>query len=315
VSLLDTQGEIVGKPIDLLQGTLDMLILKAVSLGPLHGYGVLLRIQQISGEQLEIQQGMVESEGFSNYNALESSLTKRISHGLQFLASYTWSKTLSTDPLNDNADAGASNSDRLVMQRSWGPVDFNHYHRVVVSYVYSLRSIAHHAAPARLLNGWNTSGVVTIQTGQPLSLTFTNSNNYADITTDYAEIVPGCALTMPGSVKSKLNNYFNTSCLANPPVIGSDGEATGFGNSKPGIVVGPGQHNFDLALAKRTPLPFLGEAGSLEFTTQFFNAFNTPQFANPQTSYASIGDLSGFGTISGTVANARIIQFGLKTTF
>jgi PadR family transcriptional regulator len=47
----------VAKQIDLLQGTLDMLILKAVSLGPLHGYGVLLRIQQISGEQLEIQQG------------------------------------------------------------------------------------------------------------------------------------------------------------------------------------------------------------------------------------------------------------------
>lgn len=47
----------MGKQIDLLQGTLDMLILKAVSLGPLHGYGVLLRIQQISGQQLEIQQG------------------------------------------------------------------------------------------------------------------------------------------------------------------------------------------------------------------------------------------------------------------
>ena len=42
---------------ELLQGTLDMLILKAVSLGPLHGYGVLLRIQQISGEELTIQQG------------------------------------------------------------------------------------------------------------------------------------------------------------------------------------------------------------------------------------------------------------------
>ena len=45
------------KPVDLMQGTLDMLILKAVSLGELHGYGVLLRIQQISGEQLVIQQG------------------------------------------------------------------------------------------------------------------------------------------------------------------------------------------------------------------------------------------------------------------
>lgn len=47
----------MGKHIDLLQGTLDMLILKAVSLGPLHGYGVLLRIQQISQDRLEIQQG------------------------------------------------------------------------------------------------------------------------------------------------------------------------------------------------------------------------------------------------------------------
>lgn len=45
------------KQLGLLQGTLDMLILKAVSLGPLHGYGVLLRIQQISNEHLEIQQG------------------------------------------------------------------------------------------------------------------------------------------------------------------------------------------------------------------------------------------------------------------
>jgi len=49
----------MAKHLDLLQGTLDMLILKAVSLGPLHGYGVLLRIQQISGDRLEIQQGLL----------------------------------------------------------------------------------------------------------------------------------------------------------------------------------------------------------------------------------------------------------------
>ena len=47
----------MAKPLDLLQGTLDMLILKAISLGPLHGYGILLRIQQISKDRLEIQQG------------------------------------------------------------------------------------------------------------------------------------------------------------------------------------------------------------------------------------------------------------------
>ena len=47
----------MGKQLELLQGTLDMLILKAISLGPLHGYGILLRIQQVSGNHLEIQQG------------------------------------------------------------------------------------------------------------------------------------------------------------------------------------------------------------------------------------------------------------------
>lgn len=45
------------KELDLLQGTLDMLILKAVSLGPLHGYGILLRIQQLAGQKIEVQQG------------------------------------------------------------------------------------------------------------------------------------------------------------------------------------------------------------------------------------------------------------------
>jgi len=55
--LLDRQGVAMSDQLDLMQGTLDMLILKAVSLGSLHGYGVLLRIQQISGDQLAILQG------------------------------------------------------------------------------------------------------------------------------------------------------------------------------------------------------------------------------------------------------------------
>src|SRR5271167_2318846 len=54
---LDVLGGGMAKPLDLLQGTLDLLILKAISLGPLHGYGILLRIQQISKDRLEIQQG------------------------------------------------------------------------------------------------------------------------------------------------------------------------------------------------------------------------------------------------------------------
>jgi transcriptional regulator len=47
----------MGHDVGLLPGTLDLLILKAVSLGPLHGFGVLLRIGQMSGGALEIEQG------------------------------------------------------------------------------------------------------------------------------------------------------------------------------------------------------------------------------------------------------------------
>ena len=52
---MSTQREL--SRVELLQGTLDMLILKAVSLGGLHGYGVLLRLQQLTGGRLQIQQG------------------------------------------------------------------------------------------------------------------------------------------------------------------------------------------------------------------------------------------------------------------
>ena len=47
----------MGKPIDLLQGTLDLLILKTLALEPMHGWGISQRIQQISQDALQVQQG------------------------------------------------------------------------------------------------------------------------------------------------------------------------------------------------------------------------------------------------------------------
>jgi PadR family transcriptional regulator, regulatory protein PadR len=83
----------MAKQVDLIQGTLDMLILKAVSLGSLHGYGVLLRIQQISGEQLLIQQGSLypalyrlEHEGAIKSEWGESENNRRAKY-------YTWTPT------------------------------------------------------------------------------------------------------------------------------------------------------------------------------------------------------------------------------
>jgi len=117
-----------------------------------------------------------------------------------------------------------------------------------------------------------------------------------------------------------LNGYLNRLCFSGLTatggaptwaVIEAGSTATNFGNSGPGIAFGPGQNNSDFAIIKRTPLRFLGESGNIEFRTEFFNAFNHPQFNNPNTSVSN----PAFGRITGTSVNPRIIQFGLKVNF
>jgi hypothetical protein len=95
------------------------------------------------------------------------------------------------------------------------------------------------------------------------------------------------------------------------PIIGSDGRATDFGNSGVGIIRGPDQRNFDIALVKRFDTRWPTESAKLEFRTEFFNAFNTPQFADPDTTVTN----TTFGRITATSVGPRIIQFSLKLNF
>jgi len=114
-----------------------------------------------------------------------------------------------------------------------------------------------------------------------------------------------------GPSSSKLNKYFNTACFTNPSVVGVDGIATAFGNSGTGIVDGPGQANLDLALSKTVPLNWPVERANLQFRAEFFNAFNHPQFADPDTNFAS----PTFGVISSTAVNPRVGQVALRFSF
>jgi hypothetical protein len=172
------------------------------------------------------------------------------------------------------------------------------------------------------------SGVTTIQSGQYLTLTGQNSFNVFGITNDRVELAPGCKgsqLAGSGSVESRLNNYFNGNCidrqdLTKPldvvngtntpvwPVIGADSVGTDFGNSPIGAVTGPGQNNYDISLQKTFAIR---EPMNVLFRAEFFNAFNHPQFANPDVSTAGVT----FGRILATTVNPRIVQFALKFNF
>ncbi|MBA3356450.1 MAG: TonB-dependent receptor [Pyrinomonadaceae bacterium] len=260
---------------------------------------------------------VIESAGMARYNGLEISLTKRFSQGLQFLTSYTFSKSLDTDGAATQATSGGGNTtgNQNDPKSRYGINNFDRTHRLVLSYVYELPGLKRLTGfPGKLLSGWSVSGVTVFQSGQALTITGTNANNVFGVTADRAQLAPGCTYSQivnSGSVTQNLNNYVNRSCFTAWPVIGADGRATDFGNSGVGIVRGPKQNNFDVALVKRTGIGWLREGANFEFRTEFFNAFNTPQFANPDTNFSS----ATFGQITSTSVNPRIIQFALKLNF
>ncbi len=258
----------------------------------------------------------MESEGSSWYNGLEASLTKRLARGVQFLASYTFSKTLDTDGADINSTA-ADNALTLGDQNSpaqrWGRTSIDRTHRFVFSTTWAL------PGPSRggigtMMRGWSLAAIATVQSGTALTIPFTNSKNAFGISEDRVQLSGTCSkgqLVTGGSVVSKLNAYFNASCFTTPPVIGSDGIATAFGNSATGLVDGPEQANLDLAASKAIALGWPHEHSSLQFRAEFFNSLNHPQFANPATNFSS----STFGVISSASVNPRIGQVALKYVF
>ena len=255
----------------------------------------------------------MESEGSSWYNGLEISLTKQLGHGLQFLASYTFSKTLDTDGSEVNG-VSAGNTLTLGDQNSpanrWGPSSIDRPQRFVFSATWTLPN-PQSAMPRALFGGWDLAAMVTIQSGTALTIAETNANNVFGISEDRAELSGRCSkaqLVTAGRLTSKLNNYFDRSCFTTPPVIGADGIGTGFGNSGTGIVIGPGQENVDLALSKTVAIDWLTEKSRLQFRAEFLNTLNHPQFANPDSNFSS----PTFGVITGTAVNPRVIQLALR---
>jgi hypothetical protein len=227
----------------------------------------------------------MESAGSSWYNGLEANLTKRLGHGLQFLASYTFSKTLDTDGANVNGTSAGTTltlGDQNSSRQRWGRADFNRSHRLVFSSIWTIAN--------------------------------TNATNVFGISQDRAQLSGTCStsqLVNGGTIQSKLNGYFDSACFTAPPIIGADGVGTAFGNSATGVVDGPGQANLDVALSKTTLLNWPVEGSSIQFRAEFFNALNHTQFGNPDSNFAS----PTFGAISNTSVSPRMGQIALKFMF
>jgi hypothetical protein len=261
-----------------------------------------------------------ETAGTTSYNGLQSSLTKRFSHGLQFLASYTWSKTLddlsNTTVSFDSGRGGRFPGDgNFSRRRAWGPADFDRKNRLVFSYVWDLPKIrGGNGVLGKILSGWQSSGVATFQSGTPVPIQDQRAGSIIAFRTSgfrYGQACPGVTndqLVSHGSVDDRLSNYMIASQFCPPPVIGDGFYLGTIGRD---AVRGPDQRNFDLSIGKRFKAPGWKEGATMEFRSEFFNAFNTPQFANP----AATLPLATFGQITATTVAPRIVQFALKYTF
>jgi hypothetical protein len=202
------------------------------------------------------------------------------------------------------------------LAHNYGPDNFIRPQRFVFSGAYQTPGLSgQNALVKRTLGDWTLSGVVTLQDGHLLTITGVNSNNVLGITNDFAELSGSCTpheYVNAGSTRSKVNDYINSSCFTSAyPIVGSDGIATGFGNSRPGIVQGPGQRDIDAALSKNFGLKLPNDEGNVEFRAEAFNLFNTPQFSDPVTSQNE----ATFGKIQTAAVSPRILQFALKLSF
>ena len=247
----------------------------------------------------------MQSSSNSNYNSLQASVTKRYSHGLTLLASYTWSHSLddySGDPTGTSDVTVIPGNQAPGQLNNYASSDFDRRHRFVLSGIYDLPKFYKGSSgfAQQAVNGWELTTIVTLQSGTPFSV-LTNTTAFVQARADY---VPGCNPDLGGSVQSRLSKYFNTACFAPAPATA----AGGFGNTGRNILRGPDQENVDISIIKYFPIT---ETAKVEFRTEFFNAFNMVSFQNPVNILAS----ANVGQIVETSTGPRVIQFALKFNF
>ncbi len=236
----------------------------------------------------------------ATYNSLQSTLQYRFSHGVTLQANYTWSKALT---LSDDGATVPVNG--LNARGSYGLANFDRPQVFTAGYVYELPIGAGKPflnnlgwASKQALGGWQVSGITTAESGTPFQITAADTSNTGGVHTQVANRL--CNGNLPSGQRAILD-WFQTSCFAQP-------SAGRLGNSGRNPLWGPGLTNFDLSAFKRFPF---GEKRWVQFRTDFFSAFNHPQFAIGATQAITAPT---YGQVT-SAAGSRLIQMSLQVSF
>ena len=255
----------------------------------------------------------VSSVANSNYNALQTTVTRQFSHGMSFQANYTWAHAI-----DDASDAFQPQEGQTVfpansneLKREKGNSSFDVRNRGVFNYIAELpfgrgKGRLNNGIVGRVLEGWSWSGIATLQSGFPFEI-----------------FAPGIDSDGTGATQRA---SFSTTPTVNPvtAAVTQTGQNLGLftfplfggpGNVHRNTFYGPSYKNFDMVIAKNTKIT---ERFVVEFRSEYYNLFNHPNFAQPDnfiTDGALFGQSSAeVGRNDGTTG-ARQLQFGMKLHF
>lgn len=237
----------------------------------------------------------------AHYDSLQLTFRQRLAKGFSINGAYTFSKSIdeiSDDIFSATAVALVDSNNRLLDRGASG---FNAPHVFVASYLWDLPGTSRYGwFGKQVVNGWQLSGITRFDSGNPFTVSAGTDTNLDGNANDRADLVGDPKLSGGRSRDEWLMRYFNTDAFAKP-------EAGTPGTAGRSILYGPGSATWNISAFKNFELR---ENHRLQFRSEFFSAFNHPNFSNPNSALNN----KNFGRILGA-GGARVIQFALKYSF
>lgn len=241
--------------------------------------------------------------GDSIYNSLQTTVERRFSRGLTLLGAWTWSHSI--DNTSGTGSEGIQNPYNLHTDR--GNSTFDVRHNVTMSWTYELpfgRNLRGFSRAA--MGGWQVNGIAALQSGSPFTVTMLQNT-----------LNTGTGVQWPNRIGSGELEHRTIDRWFDPGAFVAPGNFN-YGNSGRNILTGPGTKQFDLSLFK-TFFFSENQTRRLQFRAEAFNAFNTPQFNNPDARIGSaslaVGRITSAGNPPLFQRTSREIQLALKVYF
>jgi outer membrane receptor protein involved in Fe transport len=243
--------------------------------------------------------------GRSTYHSLQTKVRARLGRTLNTNIAYTLARSMDTL----SSDGGLIEHDPTRPENNFAPSDYDRTHRLTASVILSVPAVGRDSSVARALTAdWNVSGIFTYQSGTPFSVIGNSTRNaiFAQVSRPRVSFAPGMTIDdaiKDGRVQDRLNEYFNVAAFQD--------SLDQWGNTGRNILRGPSQMQVDLTLGRAFPV---SARQRLEMRLEVYNAFNTPVFSNPASTFAANGTGTA-GRITTTTGGPRTVQLAARFSF